>query len=110
MAFDIYVTHIEAKKCPERTTHCSIIFWGQTNRKKMKNIENNLIAIKNIPDRRAPENISEWDKGFCSLQIEDSCFRVELDGSLIITTGAEKITALVKVFCVDYGFKKQVRS
>ena len=76
----------------------------------MKNIENDLTTIKNVPGRRAPKNIREWDKGFCSLQIEDSCFRVELDESLNITTGAEKITALVNVFCVDYGFKKQVRS
>ena len=109
--FPIFVTHVgEAEECPERTTHCSIIFWGQKDRNGMAAMQEKLAEISPALNVQPAPSISELKKAPCfCIQVNNAWLRGRVDQSLTISTGANLI-GLVDVFCVDYGFMQHVRS
>ena len=109
LAFPIFVTHVgEAEECPERTSHCSIIFWGQKDRDGMALMQEKLVEISPALNVQPAPTITDLKKGCFCIQVNNAWLRARVDDSLAISVGANMI-GLIDVFCVDYGFIQRVR-
>ena len=107
-AFPIFVTHVgEAEECPERTSHCSIIFWGQKDRDGMAQMQEKLADIAPALNVQPAPTISDLKKGCFCIQVNNAWLRARVDESFTISTGVNLI-GLIDVFCIDYGYMQHV--